>query len=251
MFIDAHAHLDDEAFSKDRDELIAKIKEACIYVINAGSDIASSELSVRLAKKHEFIFACVGIHPHEAQKVPENYIDTLKNMTKHPKVLAIGEIGLDYHYDFSERSVQKKVFAEQLALAKELNLPVVVHSREAHQDTLDIIRKSGIRKGLMHCYSGSLELADQYIDLGFYFSLGGTITFKNAKKPKQSAKELPLNRILLETDSPYLSPEPFRGRRNDPTKIPVIAQAMANIRGISLEEIEKAAEDNTRQLFGI
>jgi len=251
MFIDAHAHLDAEAFDKDRDEVLKKIKDSGIHVINAGSDIDSSAFSLKLAREHDFIYACVGVHPHDSERAPKDYLDTLYDMAKAPKVLAIGEIGLDYHYDFSDREIQKKVFKEQLALARELDLPVVVHDREAHQDTLEIIKKSGISRGLMHCYSGSLELAQEYIKLGFYFSLGGTITFKNAKKPKESAAKIPLDKILLETDCPYLSPEPFRGKRNDPTNIPIIARAMAELRSISVEEIEKAIEENTRRLFGI
>ena len=170
MFFDVHAHLDDEAFDEDRKEVIKDIQNAGICVINAGSDIASSEFSLDLADRYDFIYACIGIHPHEAKDVPVDYLDILRDLSKHKKVVAIGEIGLDYYYDLSDKEDQKKVFMEQLGLAKELDLPVVIHDREAHQDTLDIVKASGVKKGLMHCYSGSYEMALEFIKLGFYFS---------------------------------------------------------------------------------
>jgi TatD DNase family protein len=249
MFVDVHAHLDDKAFNDDREQVLESIEEAGIIVINAGSDIASSRSSVELADKHDFIFACVGVHPHEAQKVEKDYLKELEKLAKHPKVIGIGEMGLDYYYDFSDRETQKKVFMEQLDLAKSLDLPVIVHNREAHQDTLDILKKMPPAKGLMHCYSGSPEMARELIRLGFYFSFGGVITFKNARKPKEVASKLPLDRILMETDCPYLSPEPYRGKRNDPTRIPIIAQQMAQLRGISVEEIQKDTYTTFRHLF--
>jgi TatD DNase family protein len=210
--------------------------------------MASSRFSVKLAQEHDFIYACVGVHPHDAKKVGQNYIKELQVMAQNPKVIAIGEIGLDYYYDFSDRDIQKKIFMEQLDLAKSLDLPVIVHNRDAHQDTLEILKKVRPTKGLMHCYSGSLETAQELIRLGFYFSFGGVITFKNAKKPKEVASKLPLDRLLLETDCPYLSPEPYRGKRNDPTRIPIIAQQLAELRGISVEEIKKTTYSNLRRL---
>lgn len=249
MLIDAHAHLDDEAFDADRDEVIRKIEEAEMMVVNAGSDIKTSEFSVELSRKYDFIYACIGIHPHEAAKAPEDYLETLRQMAKYEKVVAIGEIGLDYYYHFCDKDTQKKVFAEQLALAKELDLAVVVHDREAHQDTLKILQESGIKKGLMHCYSGSLEMAEEFMEMGFYFSFGGTITFKNAKRPKEVASKLPLDRILLETDCPYLTPEPYRGKRNDPAKVEIIARVLSDLRGISKEEVERTTTSNAQQLF--
>jgi len=251
MLIDAHAHLDDEAFDSDRDEVIQKIKETGMLIINAGSDMKTSKFSVELSQKHGFIHACVGIHPHEAAKVREDYLQTLKHMGEDKKVVAIGEIGLDYYYDFCDKQTQKKVFFEQLLLAKEVDLPVVVHDREAHRDTLEILQRSGIKKGLMHCYSGSLEMAREFMEMGFYFSFGGAITFKNAKKPKEAASKLPLDRIMLETDCPYMTPEPYRGKRNDPTKVGIIAEALAKLRGVSTEEVEEATASNARELFGI
>ena len=248
MFVDVHAHLDDKAFDDDRQQVLEKIGEAGIVVVNAGSDMASSRFSVDLAHEHDFIFACVGVHPHEAEKVQKDYIEELEKLAKNPKVIGIGEIGLDYYYDFSDRKIQKKVFMEQLELAKSLDLPVIVHNREAHQDTLDILKKVRPSKGLMHCYSGSLEMAREFMHLGFYFSFGGVITFKNAKKPKEVASELPLDKILLETDCPYLSPEPYRGKRNDPTRIPIIAQQLAQLRKISVDEIKRTTYSNLLHL---
>lgn len=251
MFVDVHAHLDDEAFDDDREQVLKSIEAAGIIVINAGSDLATSRFSVELAEKHEFIYACVGVHPHEAHKVQKDYIKELEKLAKSPKVLGIGEIGLDYYYDFSDKKIQKKIFLEQLELAKGLELPVVIHDRDAHQDTLDILRRSRPDRGLMHCYSGSLEMAEEFIRLGFYFSFGGVISFKNAKKPKEVASKLPLDRILLETDCPYLTPEPYRGKRNDSTKIPVIAEQLAELRQLSASEIKKAAYSNFTRLFNL
>lgn len=251
MLIDVHAHLDDEQFGADRDEVLMTIKEAGMQVINAGADLKSSGFSLMLARENPFIYACVGVHPHDAKDVPADYIAQLEEMAGETKVVAIGEIGLDYHYEFSDREVQKKVFQDQIALAHKLGLPIVVHDREAHQDTLDIIKASGITRGLMHCYSGSFELAREYLKLGFYFSFGGVITFKNAKRAKEVATQLPLDRILLETDCPYMSPEPFRGKRNDPTKVAVVAKALGVLRGIGTEEVIAATSANTRRLFGI
>jgi len=251
MFIDVHAHLDDEAFEPDRQDVIQNIKKAGIVVINAGSDMASSQMSVKLAEQYEFIYACVGIHPHDAKDVGKGYLEELKELSQSPRVVAIGEIGLDYHYEFSDREVQQKVFLEQLELAKTLNLPVVVHDREAHQDTFDIVKKSGIKKGLMHCYSGSLDMAKEFSELGFYFSFGGVITFKNAKNPKKVATGIPLDKIMLETDCPYLSPEPHRGKRNDPTRIPIIAKTLAELKEKSIEEIKEITTANALKFYNI
>lgn len=249
MFYDVHAHLEDEAFDKDRDEVIQKIKEDDIIVINASSHIKSSQLSVELAQEHENIYACVGIHPHHVEEAPKDYLKILEKLAAHPKVVAIGEIGLDYYYEFSNRQLQKKAFIEQLELAQSLNLPVVIHNREAHQDTLDIVKKHHKGKGLMHCYSGSFEMAQEFMKLNFYFSFGGIITFKNAKRPKEVAAKLPLDTLLTETDCPYLTPEPYRGKRNDPTFIPVIAKALAKLQNCSLETLKDMVFKNVKSLF--
>lgn len=249
MFVDVHAHLDDEAFDSDRQEVIKKIEEAGIIVVNAGSDIASSRLSVKLAEEFDFIYACVGVHPHEAKKAEKGYLAELEQLAKSPKVIAIGEIGLDYYYGSGEKDIQQRVFMEQVELAKALNLPIVVHDRDAHKDTADILKKAKPKQGLMHCYSGSLEMAQEFIKMNFYFSFGGVITFKNAKRPKEVAAKLPSDRILLETDCPYMSPEPYRGKRNDPTRIPIIASQMAALRGATPEEIERITYSNFNELF--
>lgn len=251
VLVDAHAHLDDAAFDGDREELLKRIKEQGIIIINAGSDLESSRVSLELAQNYNFVYASVGIHPHQASKVSIDYINWLRDLAKHPKVVAVGEIGLDYHYNFSPKEVQKKVFEAQLSLAKEMDLPVVVHSREALGDTLEILKKSGVKKGLMHCYSGSLDEAWAFLDLGFYFSFGGVLTFKKAEDVRKVVAGLPKERVLIETDCPYLSPEPFRGKRNDPTRLVYIVQALADIWGISEGEVVKITKNNAKELFGI
>ena len=250
MFVDVHAHLDDKAFDGDREQVLENIRAAGMLVVTAGSDVETSRFSVELARKYDFVYACVGVHPHEAGKAPKDYLEELKELAKDPKVLAIGEIGLDYYYEFSERRIQQYVFVEQLELAESLNLPVIIHDRDAHQDTLSILKKSSPR-GLMHCYSGSLEMARELLKLGFYFSFGGVITFKNAKRPREVVSQLPLDKILLETDCPYLTPEPYRGKRNDPTKIPLIAQKLAELHQVSLQEVEDITYANFTKLFGL
>jgi len=250
VLVDVHAHLDDKAFDGDRQQVLENIGNNGIIVVNAGSDLETSRFSVDLAQNYDFVYACVGVHPHEAEKVPDDYMEKLKELAQNPKVIGIGEIGLDYYYDFSDRTKQQKVFAEQLELAKSLGLPVVIHNRDAHEDTLNILKKYAPIKGLMHCYSGSWELAQELLKLGFYFSFGGVITFKNAKRPKEVAAKLPLDKLLLETDCPYLSPEPYRGKRNDPTRISIIAKQLAELHNISLEELETITYDNFTKLFG-
>lgn len=255
MFIDSHAHLDDERFDEDREILIESLKENNIdLVFNIGADIKSSKASVQLAKKFENIYAVVGVHPHDAKDVEEDYLDILRELSKEEKVVAIGEIGLDYYYDNSPRDIQKKVFKEQLDLAKKLDLPVVIHTRDAAQETFDILKEAAEGeklRGIMHCYSGSVEMAMEYIKLGFYISLGGPVTFKNSKVAKEVAKAIPLDRLLIETDCPYLTPEPYRGKRNEPKYVKYTAEAIAELRGISVEEVAKATSENAKTIFGI
>ena len=255
MFIDSHAHLDDERFDGDREQLIESFKENNIdMVINIGADLNSSRASVELAKEYKNIYAAVGVHPHDAQYVDSDYIEQLKDLSKKDKVVAIGEIGLDYYYDNSPRDIQRRVFIEQLELAKELNLPVVIHTRDAAQETFDILKEAtadGKLTGVLHCYSGSVEMALEYIKLGFHISLGGPVTFKKAKTPKEVAAAVPLDRLLIETDCPYLTPEPYRGKRNDPTFVRYTAETIAEVRGISVEELAKATSENVKKLFRI
>lgn len=255
MFIDSHAHLDDERFNEDRRELINSLKENKIdMVLNIGYDLESSRASVQLANEYSQIYAVIGVHPHDAQDVLEDYLDQLRELSKEEKVLAIGEIGLDFYYDNSPRETQRKVFKEQIGLAKELNLPVVIHTRDADQETFEIIKEAvgdGGLRGVMHCYSGSVEMAREYLKLGFYISLGGPVTFKKARVPKEVAKAVPLNRLFIETDCPYLTPEPFRGRRNEPKYVAYTAETIAEIKGISIEELAEVTSRNVRELFNI
>ena len=252
MLIDSHAHLDDERFDRDRDMLIKSLKDNGIdLVINIGADVVSSIKSVSLSEKYDNIYAAVGVHPHSAKDMDESTIDVLKSLTNRKKVVAIGEIGLDYYYDNSPRDIQRKRFIEQIQLAKDVNLPVIIHSREAAQETFDILQKAqdGSLEGVLHCYSGSVEMALEYIKLGFYISIAGPVSFKNAKIPKEVAKKIPIDRLLIETDSPYLTPEPYRGKRNEPTYVRYVAGTIAELRGISFEELASKTSQNTRKLF--
>ncbi|MGF7058413.1 TatD family hydrolase [Brassicibacter mesophilus] len=254
MLIDSHAHLDDERFDKDRDKVIKDLtKDGIEIVINPGADVASSVKSVSLSQKYDNIYAAVGVHPHEVKTMDETTIELLRSLSKKEKVVAIGEIGLDYHYDNSPREVQKKWFIEQIKLAKELDLPVIIHEREAQQDMYDILKEhaDGKFKGVLHCFSGSLEMAREYLKMGFYLSFAGPVTFKNAKTPKEVAKNIPLERMLVETDSPYLTPEPNRGKRNEPLNVRYVAAMIAELRGVSFEEIAQKTSQNVKKLFNI
>ena len=254
MLIDSHAHLDDKRFDNDRDKIIKSLKELGIeLVINPGADINSSIKAVALAEKYDNIYAAVGVHPHDAKDMDETTIDLLKSFTNREKVVAIGEIGLDYYYDNSPRDIQKKRFKEQIELAKEVNLPIIIHSRDAAEDTFNILKEAqdGTLKGVLHCYSGSVEMAMEYIKLGFYISLAGPVTFKKAKVPKEVAKAVPIDRLLIETDSPYLTPEPYRGKRNEPAFVRYVAGTIAELRNMSFEELALKTGENTKRLFGI
>lgn len=254
MLIDSHAHLDDDRFDKDRDELIKSLESNGISrVINPGADLPSSIKSVKLSEEYENIYAAVGVHPHSADEMDEGTIEVLRAFGNREKVVAIGEIGLDYHYDNSPRDIQRKWFQRQIKLANELNLPIIVHSREADQETFDIIKSQsdGNLTGVIHCYSGSVELMKEYIKLGYYISLGGPVTFKNAKMPKEVAKAVPIDRLLVETDSPYLTPEPHRGKRNEPLFVRHVAAMIAELRGMTIEELARATSENTIRLFNL
>jgi len=254
MLIDSHAHLDDQRFDKDRDKVINQLKDNGVdIVINPGADVASSVKSVALAQKYDNIYAAVGVHPHDAKDMDETTIELLRSLSNKDKVVAIGEIGLDYHYDNSPRDVQKKWFIEQIKLAKELSLPIIIHEREAQQDMYNILKEYADEKlrGVLHCYSGSLEMAKEYLKMGFYLSFAGPVTFKNAKTPKEVAKNIPLERLLVETDSPYLTPEPHRGKRNEPLYVRYVAAMIAELRGVTFEEIAQNTSQNVKKLFNI
>ena len=249
MIFDSHAHYDDKFFDADRYELLSKLFATDVCgIINVGCNMKTSKISVELAQKYPLIWASVGVHPHEAENVPENYLDTLQAYFNDKKTVAIGEIGLDYHYDFSPRETQKRLFEEQLNLAKELDVPVIIHDREAHFDTLELLKKYR-PKGVVHCFSGSLEMSEEIIKLGMYIGLGGAVTFKNAKNPVLVAKAAPLNRILLETDCPYMTPVPYRGTRCDSSMIKFTAEKISTERGISVDELFKATNENVQRLW--
>lgn len=254
MLIDSHVHLDDRRFDVDRERLIKSLRESGIeLVINVGADLNSSIKSVSLAEEYDNIYASVGIHPHSAKEMDDSTIDILKSFASRDKVVAIGEIGLDYYHDHSPRDIQRKRFKEQIELAKEVGLPIIIHTREAAADTFDILKEAqdGSLEGVLHCYSGSVEMAKDYIDMGFYISLAGPVTFKNARVPKEIAKAVPIDRLFVETDAPYLTPEPHRGKRNEPIYLRYVAGTIAELRGITFEELARKTSENVKRLFKI
>ena len=246
--IDSHAHLDDEAFDDDRDQVINALYENGIdFIVNIACDLKSSKTSQELAKTYENIYATVGVHPHDAITYTDEVEETLKILAQEKKVVAVGEIGLDYYYDNSPRQIQKEVFKRQLKLANELRKNVVVHSRDASQDTFDILKEAHDKyefKAVIHCYSQSLEMLKEYLRLGDYISLGGAVTFKNSKIRKEVAKIVPLDRLLLETDCPYMTPVPYRGKRNEPKYVNIVAEYIADLRGISKSDLVKVTDEN-------
>lgn len=250
--IDTHAHYDDEKFDIDRDLLIKTMFVTDIAaVINIGCSISRSERSVELANTYPNMFAAVGVHPEEIYDLPSNYLDILRNLAEDKKTVAIGEIGLDYHYDEYDRERQIKVFTEQLELAKELDMPVIIHSRDATEDTMDILRRTRPKKAVMHCFSGSAETARQIIDMGLYISFTGVLTFKNAKKAVAACEAVPLDRLFLETDCPYMAPTPHRGERCISSMVRYTAAKLAEIKGISADEAIAACNENAIKFFGL
>jgi len=254
MIVDSHAHLDDKRFNEDRKYIIEQIKKSGIdRVINIGSNIESSIDCLKLAKQYDFIYATVGIHPHDASSYNQDIEKKLYEMLKEEKVIGIGEIGLDFYYDFSPREKQIEVFISQLKIANKVKKPIVIHDREAHKIVLDTITnyKDKDIKGVFHSYSGSIEMTKQVFDLNLYISFNGISTFKNAKKVHEVIKYAPLDKILIETDSPYLTPEPYRGKRNDSRNVIYVAKAIANAKNISLDEVYKKTWENTNKLFNL
>ena len=248
---DSHAHYTDKAFNEDREIMLGSLKESGVCgIINCGADIESSVSSVDLASKYDYIYAACGIHPEEADKTPENYIDILRDLAKNEKCIAIGEIGLDYYWRQDTKDLQKELFEKQILLSKELDLPIIVHDREAHGDTMEILKKHR-PKGVLHCFSGSPETAAEVLKLGMYIGFGGALTFKNARKAVEVAQMLPLDRLLLETDCPYMAPVPMRGKRNNSGYIPFIAEKVAEIKGIDPQSVLDVTMENTKRLFNI
>lgn len=251
MLFDTHAHMDDRAFDQDRDTLLSELPQQGIgLLMNPGCSLASSRQACALAEQYDYIYAAVGSHPDAADEVNEDVLEAYHVLCKqNPKVKAIGEIGLDYHYEDIPRQRQLEAFRDQMALARELNLPVIVHEREAHQDGMAVVDEFPQVTGVFHCYSGSAEMAKELIKRGWYIGFTGVLTFKNARKAVEVAREIPLDRIVLETDCPYMSPEPFRGKRNDPGKLYRMAQALAQIREIPAEQVEAITFENGKQLY--
>lgn len=251
LIFDSHAHYDDKTFNSDRDLLLKKliVNDIC-GLINVGADLKSSQASIDLSEKYPFIWAAVGVHPSESDNLPHNYIDILKSMLKKDKVVAIGEIGLDYHYEHPSKEIQKQIFENQLKLAIEYSIPVIIHDREAHGDTLELLKKYK-PKGVVHCFSGSSEMADEIIKLGMYIGLGGVVTFKNAKNPVLVAQNVPLDKLLLETDCPYMAPVPLRGKRCDSSMIKYTAKKIADLKGIEVDDLLSITKSNTEKLFSI
>lgn len=253
MIFDSHAHYDDESFDADREQVIKELKEnEIIGVLNCGASLKGARDSLKLAEKYDFFYAAVGIHPENAYELTDEAFEEIKEMTKNSKVMAIGEIGLDYYWDENPpKDVQKEVFRKQMQLAKELNLPVIIHDREAHGDTLEIMKEFPEVKGVLHCFSGSVEFARECLKLGYYIGFTGVVTFKNAKKVLEVAKEVPLDRLLVETDCPYMAPTPYRGKRNRSEYIKFIIEKVAEIKGLSTAEMENKTIKNTKNLLKI
>jgi len=250
--IDSHAHLNDPAFSSDLPEVLGRLKEAGVQaVINVGYDLRSSREAVVQAHNWPFLKAAVAVHPHEAASFDEEGVRVIRALALDRVVVAIGETGLDYYRNLSPRRKQEEVFRWHLNLAKQLNLPVIIHDREAHKDVLRILRQeaAGLPGGVMHCFSGTWEMARSFLDLGFYISLAGSITFKNADNLREVAAKTPLERLLIETDAPYLTPAPYRGQRNEPANLRLVAEGVASARGVPVEEVIEATAHNARTLF--
>lgn len=254
MIFETHAHYDDKAFDEDRENLLPELYQNGITtIINVSSDLASIKRTLSLAEKYPYIYGAVGVHPSDSGELTEETFLELTKACRHEKVVAVGEIGLDYYWQEPEKEIQKKWFERQLLLAQEVSLPVIIHSREAAKDTLDMMRALHAEKsgGVIHCFSYSKEMAAEFLKLDYYFGIGGVVTFQNAKKLREAVAYIPIDKILLETDSPYLAPVPNRGKRNNSGNIPYIAQELAQIKGVSYEEIIAATRQNSERLFGV
>ena len=251
MLFDTHAHMDDRAFDADRAQLLSDLpRQGISYLMNPGCSLESSRNADRLSREYDYIYAAVGSHPDAADEVNEEVLEEYRKLCKqNSKIRAIGEIGLDYHYEDIPRELQQKAFRAQMALAAELGLPAIVHERDAHADGMQIVTEFPTVTGVFHCYSGSLEMAKWLIDRGWYIGFTGVLTFKNARKAIEVASQIPLDRLVLETDCPYMAPEPFRGKRNDPGKLYRMAEKLAQLRGMTVEEIHHITTENGKRLY--
>ncbi|MCA1061748.1 TatD family hydrolase [Rossellomorea aquimaris] len=254
MLFDTHVHLNAEQFDEDLEEVISRAREAGVEkMVVVGFDRPTINRAMELIEQYDFLYASIGWHPVDAIDMKDEDLTWIEELSHHKKVVAIGEMGLDYHWDKSPKDIQKEVFRKQIQLAKKVKLPIVIHNRDATQDIVDILREEGAGEvgGIMHCFSGSPEIAQECVDMNFYISLGGPVTFKNAKKPKEVAKEIPLEKLLIETDCPYLAPHPYRGKRNEPAYVKLVAEQIAELKEVSLEEVEKITTENAKKLFNI
>jgi TatD DNase family protein len=254
MLFDSHAHLNAIQYEEDIVEVIQRAKdEKVTHIVVVGFDKETISKAMELTDQYDMIYAAVGWHPVDAIDMTEEDLKWIKKLAAHPKVVAIGEMGLDYYWDKSPKDIQKEVFRKQIQLAKEVKLPIIIHNRDATEDVVRILQEENASEvgGIMHCFTGSLEVAKQCMDMNFYISFGGPVTFKNAKKPKEVVKEIPMDRLLIETDCPYLTPHPFRGKRNEPSYVKYVAEQIAELRGVTLEEVATKTSDNARKLFGI
>jgi len=258
VLIDTHTHLDDARFDNDRDTVLARAREAGVETfITIGCDLATSHAAVSLADRYPFIYATIGVHPHEVKQIGDSWYDDLRRLAQHPKVVAYGEIGLDYHYNNSPPKLQRDRFREQVCLARELGLPMVIHTREAQEDTISILKdeKGSEVGGVFHCFSGDAWLAKDALDLGFFLSFSGVITFQNATMLRDIVKTIPMDRLLVETDCPYLTPAPYRGKRNEPAHVKLVAEKIAELRSstqpMGMEEIGRITSQNARRAFKI
>lgn len=252
MLIDTHTHLNAEQFDEDREEVIQRALDNGVHrIVNIGFNRETIPTSIALAEKYEFIYSAVGWHPQDAKDMTPQDLKWIEDLCAHPKVVAIGEIGLDYYWDTSPKDIQQKVFREQIQLARRINKPIIIHNRDAHQDIVDILKEEKASEigGVMHCFSGSWEIAEQCLDMNFYISFGGPVTFKNAKQPKEVLSKVPLDRLLIETDAPYLTPHPYRGKRNETGYVRLVAEAAAEIKGLNMEEMSKITTENACRLF--
>ena len=252
MIFDTHAHYDDEAFDEDREELLWKMKEQGVeFIVNVGASIASTKKTIELVQRYPFLYGAVGIHPSETEELKEEDMLWLKKASVQKDIVAIGEIGLDYYWPEPDREIQKKWFIRQLALASEVKLPVIIHSRDAAEDTLEILKEWDKDKtgGVIHCFSYSKEIAREYLSMGYYFGIGGVLTFKNARKLVEAVEIIPMEKILLETDCPYLAPEPYRGKRNQSGYIDFVTEKLAKLKGITKEEVLRITSDNAKNFY--
>ncbi|WP_102029479.1 TatD family hydrolase [Salirhabdus sp. Marseille-P4669] len=254
MLFDTHVHLNADQFEDDMEEVIDRAKQAGVdYMVVVGFDRVTIPKAISIAESHENIYAAVGWHPVDAIDMTEDDLKWIEELAAHPKVVAIGEMGLDYHWDKSPKEIQKEVFRKQIALAKKVKLPIIIHNREATEDIVEILQEENAQEvgGIMHCFSSTPEIAEQCLEMNFYISLGGPVTFKNAKEPKEVAKVVPINKLLIETDCPYLAPHPYRGKRNEPAYVKLVAEKIAELKEMSLEELEEHTTKNAKKLFGI